>query len=244
MPRYKLTIEYFGAAFSGWQRQKNAITAQEVLEDALTKLAGHTVSVVGSSRTDAGVHALHQVAHADMELPIPAGKIPFALNTILPDTIKVLECEEVGEDFHARYSTKRKAYVYKMYVSAHVHPTRAMTHLRVIPPVDVEKMKKALPALIGKHDFKCFLATGSNVKSTVREIYRAELTECGDELTFYVEGNGFLYNMVRIIIGTLLYIGKGKIQPDDMEKIIKDCDREKAGVTAPPHGLYLQKVWY
>lgn len=244
MPRYKLTVEYFGGAFSGWQRQKNALTAQEVLENALSDLAGTPITVTGSSRTDAGVHALQQVVHADMNVPIPAGKIPFAVNTILPDTIKVLDCEEVDESFHARYSTKRKAYVYKMYISQHVHPTRAMTHLRVLPPVDVEKMKRALPALIGEHDFKCFLATGSAVKSTVRTIYRAELFQDGDELTFYVEGNGFLYNMVRIIVGTLLYIGKGKIEDGAMAKIIEDGDREKAGVTVPPQGLYLQKVWY
>lgn len=244
MPRYKMTVEYFGGAFSGWQRQANALTAQEVLEDALTKLAGAKIAVTGSSRTDAGVHALGQVVHADMDVPIPAHKIPFAVNAILPDTIKVLDCEEVTEDFHARYSTAKKAYVYKIYVSPHVHPTRAMTHLRVVPPLDVDKMRGALPAIVGKHDFKSFLATGSKVKSTVREIYRAELYEQGDELTFYVEGNGFLYNMVRIIVGTLLYIGKGKIQPDEMESIIASGDREKAGVTVPPQGLYLQKVWY
>lgn len=244
MARYKLTVEYFGGAFSGWQRQKNAVSAQEVLEEAVSKLVGERTAVTGCSRTDAGVHALGQVVHVDVETPVPADKIPYALNTLLPDTIKVLSAEIVPSDFHARFHAKRKAYVYKMYVSPHVSPTRAFTHLRVTPPLDLEKMKRALPALLGEHDFRSFLASGSSVKGTVREIYKAELNQVGDELEFYVEGNGFLYNMVRIIVGTLLYIGKGKIGADEMEKIISACDREKAGITAPPEGLYLKKVWY
>lgn len=198
--RIKLTIEYDGTAYAGWQRQENALAVQQVIEEALTKLTRARVVIAGASRTDAGVHALGQTAHFDTESRIPPDKYAFALNTMLPADIRIRKSEAVSEDFHARFSNKGKRYRYLIYQSPHAGALNRNTHAHVIYPLDDEKMRRELTALIGTHDFAAFAASGSVVKDTVRTIYSASLARRGDELELLVEGSGFLYNMVRIIV--------------------------------------------
>lgn len=242
--RYKITVEYFGKNYSGWQTQKNGIGIQHVLESALSELLAQPVKVVGSGRTDAGVHAMGQVAHFDAQTPIPPEKIAFAANTALPEDIKIKSCEPAPPDFHAQYGAKRKTYLYKTYVSRSASPLRDSHYAQIIPPVDIEAMRRSAKALIGKHDFIAFSASGRTVKTTVREIYRLDITENGDEIYFEIEGNGFLYNMVRIIVGTLVYVGKGKLPESITEEMLASGSRVTGGKTFPPQGLYLKDVTY
>ncbi|MCQ2602306.1 MAG: tRNA pseudouridine(38-40) synthase TruA, partial [Clostridia bacterium] len=217
--RYKATISYYGENYVGWQRQKNGLSVQECVETALSKIFGVETSCTASGRTDAGVHALGQVIHFDAETNIPTDKIPFAVNTELPDDISMLACEVAPDDFNARFSAKRKTYSYSLYYSQHRLPMLDKTHAHLITPPDVELMKKAAELSVGTHDFKCFEAAGSAVKTTVRTIYSLEVekrhiigTNGNDfELIITVCGNGFLYNMVRILAGTLVYVGAGKL---------------------------------
>ncbi len=260
--RYRAVISYFGARYVGWQRQLNGLSVQEVFENALEKTFGVKTSATASGRTDAGVHAEGQVVHFDAETSIPVDKIPFAVNTHLPDDVSMLSCEAVSDDFNARFNAKRKTYCYKMYISKHRLPILEPTHEHVIVPVDIDAIKQACKIIEGTHDFKCFEASGSVVKRTVRTIYSIEvetapLHTCGDdavknedgmltnsELCISVTGNGFLYNMVRIIAGTLLYVGIGKLSTDDVATIIKSGDRKLAGKTLSAKGLHLVKVVY
>lgn len=243
--RYKLTIEYDGRNYAGWQRQDNALSVQQVLEEKLSEIFNAKITVTGSGRTDAGVHALGQIAHFDGETTIPCEKIIFPLNNLLPPDIKVKECVPAPEGFHAQYSAKRKTYMYKCYVANVGSPTREKLYAWVLPPVDVSAMREAAKLFIGKHDFKAFSSTGGNVKqNTVREIYRVDIKEDGEEIIFRIEGSGFLYNMVRIMVGTLIYIGKGKLPPSVITKMLETRDRTLGGKTFPPEGLYLEKVEY
>ena len=242
--RIKLTIEYDGTAYAGWQRQENALAVQQVIEEALTKLTRARVVIAGASRTDAGVHALGQTAHFDTESRIPPDKYAFALNTMLPADIRIRKSEAVSEDFHARFSNKGKRYRYLIYQSPHAGALNRNTHAHVIYPLDDEKMRRELTALIGTHDFAAFAASGSVVKDTVRTIYSASLTRRGDELELLVEGSGFLYNMVRIIAGTLISVGAGRLEEGAFARAIQSGKRLDLGVTAPAHGLTLMEVYY
>ena len=242
--RIKLTIEYDGTAYASWQRQENALAVQQVIEEALTKLTRARVVIAGASRTDAGVHALGQTAHFDTESRIPPDKYAFALNTMLPADIRIRKSEAVSEAFHARFSNKGKRYRYLIYQSPHAGALNRNTHAHVIYPLDDEKMRRELTALIGTHDFAAFAASGSVVKDTVRTIYSASLARRGDELELLVEGSGFLYNMVRIIAGTLISVGAGRLEEGAFARAIQSGNRLDLGVTAPAHGLTLMEVYY
>ena len=244
MRRIHLIVEYEGTAYAGWQRQANAMTVQEKLERAILKLTGEELCVSGASRTDAGVHALGQSAHFDTESRIPADKFSFALNTMLPPDIRVTRSEEVPLEFHARFSTRGKRYRYLFHAAPHAGALTLNTHAHVIYPLDVEKMQAETQDLVGTHDFAAFAASGSVVKDTVRTIYRAEVTREGSEIRLIVEGSGFLYNMVRIIAGTLIGVGSGKLEPGAFRRAIASGDRLDLGITAPAHGLTLMEVFY
>lgn len=244
MRRIHLIVEYDGTDYAGWQRQSNAMTVQEWLEKAVKKLTGETVCVHGASRTDAGVHALGQSAHFDTESRIPADKFSFALNTILPPDIRVSRSEEVKPEFHSRFSGRGKRYRYLFYAAPHAGALNRRTHAHVIYPLDVEKMRTEAASLVGTHDFGAFAASGSVVKDTVRTIYRADILQDGSEIKLIVEGNGFLYNMVRIIAGTLIGVGSGKLEPGAFRRAIESGSRLDLGVTAPAQGLTLMEVFY
>jgi pseudouridylate synthase I len=242
--RYKITIEYDGRNYGGWQRQKNSVGVQEVLEEKLSEFFGRKIKVTGSGRTDAGVHALGQAAHFDAETRIPAEKLKFPLNALLPDDIKIMECAAASEDFHAQYSAKRKTYIYKTYVSGIQSPTKRNLYAQILPPIDIEKMREAAKQFIGVHDFKAFSSSGSARKTTVREIYRLDIISEEADIIFEIEGSGFLYNMVRIIVGTLVYIGKGKLDICAVGHMFSAGDRKAGGKTMPAEGLYLKEVKY
>lgn len=245
--RYKLTVEYDGTKYHGWQKQKNARTVQEELETALLKLGIQTVTTA-SGRTDSGVHAKGQVVHFDGDVKIPLSSLPFAINAYLPEDIAVVKCERAADDFNARFDAKQKTYCYRLYVSRLRHPLFENNHYHVTGDIDMEKMKKAAKVIEGEHDFKCFEASGSTVTDTVRTVYEIKIEtkkyiDCS-EVEIYVTGNGFLYNMVRIIAGTLLYVGQGKLSVSDVENILKNKDRTAAGKTLPAKGLTLEEVVY
>lgn len=244
MRKIHLIVEYDGTDYAGWQRQSNAMTVQEQLERAIKKLTGETLCVHGASRTDAGVHALGQSAHFETESRIPADKFSFALNTLLPADIRVFRSEEVNADFHSRFSGKGKRYRYLFYASPHAGALNRRTHAHVIYPLDVEKMAREAKTLVGTHDFGAFAASGSVVKDTVRTIYRADVFQNDREIQLIVEGNGFLYNMVRIIAGTLIGVGSGKIEMGAFARAIESGNRLDLGITAPAHGLTLMEVFY
>ncbi len=244
MRRIHLTVEYDGTDYAGWQRQSNAMTVQEQLERAVKRLTGETVCVSGASRTDAGVHALGQSAHFDTESRIPADKFSFALNTLLPPDIRVVRSEEVSAEFHSRFSGHGKRYRYLIHAAPHAGALDRRTHAHVIYPLDVEKMRREALDLVGTHDFAAFAASGSVVKDTVRTIYRVEVSQHGSEICLIVEGSGFLYNMVRIIAGTLIGVGSGKLAPGAFRRAIESGSRLDLGVTAPAHGLTLMEVFY
>ena len=244
MRRIHLIVEYDGTDYAGWQRQSNAMTVQEQLEIAVKRLTGETVCVSGASRTDAGVHALGQSAHFDTESRIPADKFSFALNTLLPPDIRVVKSEEVSAEFHSRFSGHGKQYRYLIHAAPHAGALNRRTHAHVIYPLDVDLMRREAQDLLGTHDFAAFAASGSVVKDTVRTIYRADVTQNGSEICLIVEGSGFLYNMVRIIAGTLIGVGSGKIPSGAFRRAIASGSRLDLGITAPAQGLTLMKVFY
>ncbi len=239
-----MTVEYDGTDYAGWQRQSNALAVQQVIEEKLEKLTGERIVLHGASRTDAGVHALGQSVHFDTESHIPGEKFSYALNTMLPHDIRVNLSEDAAPDFHARFSTKGKRYRYLFWDAPHAGALNRNTHAHSIYPLDVERMRAEAGALIGTHDFAAFAASGSVVKDTVRTIWRAEITRNGHEVKLIVEGSGFLYNMVRIIAGTLRDVGSGKLEPGALARAIETGDRLDLGVTAPAHGLTLMDVFY
>ena len=239
-----MTVEYDGTNYAGWQRQANALAVQQVIEEKLEKLTGERVVIHGASRTDAGVHALGQSAHFDTESRIPGEKFSYALNALLPHDIRVRRSEDAPQDFHARFSTKGKRYRYLFYDAPHAGALNRNTHAHSIYPLDDGRMREEARSLIGTHDFAAFAASGSVVKDTVRTIWRADVTRDGHDVMLIVEGNGFLYNMVRIIAGTLRDIGSGKLMPGALRRAIDSGSRLDLGVTAPAHGLTLMEVFY
>lgn len=244
MKRILLTLEYDGTNYSGWQRQYNGLAVQQVLEEALTAACREKITVTGASRTDAGVHALGQAAHFDTNCSIPPEKFPFVLNTMLPPDIRVQTGREVPADFHARFMTAGKRYTYRIINSRHGSAIRRNTHVHVPVPLDEKAMAWAVETLLGEHDFAAFQASGGTAKTTVRTIRSASLLRHGDEILFTVEGNAFLYNMVRIMAGTLIEIGQHKRGEDAFLEAFRTLDRLSLGVTAPPHGLELTEVFY
>ena len=240
----KILLEYDGSNYHGWQRQKNALTIQEVVEEAVYKVTGEKVKVIGAGRTDAGVHARGQVANFHTNCRIPVERLPYAINSHLPEDIAVKGAEEVPDDFHARYSAKAKVYTYTIYNAP--FPSPLMRKYSYFYPhiLDVEAMQEAAKAFVGVHDFTAFRASGSPVKSSVRNVMRLEVKKSKDVITIEVEADGFLYNMVRIIAGTLLEVGSGKRTPEEIPLVISSRDRERAGITLPAHGLCLEKVVY
>lgn len=245
MRKIKLIIEYDGTSYHGWQIQKNANTVQETIEKALSKLLDTNIGLVGCSRTDVGVHAYGQVAHFITDSSIPGDKFSYAINNLLPNDIVIKKSEEVAEAFHARYSAKGKKYRYLIYNGAHSSAIMRNRTQHVRPELNFEEMQRGAKYFIGKHDFAAFQATGGQVRSTVREIYSLDVLKKEDNLiSIEVSGNGFLYNMVRIIAGTLIYVGIGKIKADEIPHIIESQDRTRAGKTAPAEGLYLMEIYY
>lgn len=246
MKRILLTIAYDGTNYNGWQKQKNGSlrTVQGELEKACAKLFKAEISSIGASRTDAGVHAVGQRVVIDVETTIPTEKIPLALNSFLPEDIVATAAEETEGDFNPRFRALRKTYEYKIYNSTFRNPLYRNYSEYVREWLDIDKMTEASRAFLGKHDFKGFCSSGNSSKTTVREIYDISVGREGEFIVIRVTGNGFLYNMVRIIAGTLIYVGNGKICPTDMAEIIESGDRTKAGKTAGPSGLTLLKIIY
>ncbi len=244
MPRIRLTVEYDGTNYSGWQRQENAVSVQQRLEEALYKLLREDTRVTGASRTDAGVHALGQTVHFDTASRIPPEKYAFALNTMLPDDIRVRASTAAADDFHARFHAKGKIYRYMMFNSPHASALFRNSHAHVMNPLDAALMDAEAQAMIGTHDFKAFAASGSVAKDTVRTIYACRVARSGDEVMLLVHGGGFLYNMVRILAGTLIQVGCGKLERGAIERALEGRSRLSLGITAPPHGLTLMRVFY
>ena len=244
MRNIKLVIEYDGKDFNGWQKQPTKLNIQGEIERAIKDITGEEVELNASGRTDAGVHSLGQVANFKTNSNIPVDKFPIALNTKLKRSIRILEAEEVDENFHSRYNCKKKTYRYIINNSENGTAIYRNLEYNFLQKLDVEKMKEAAQYFIGEHDFKGFKASGTSSKSSVREIYSAEVYKQNEKVIIELTGNGFLYNMVRIISGTLVEVGIGKIKPEEITEIIKSGEREKAGKTLPPQGLYLVKVEY
>lgn len=242
--RILLTLSYDGTAYAGWQLQDNAVSVQQRVEEALFSLTGENLRVTGASRTDAGVHALGQRAHFDTACHIPADKFPFAMNTRLPPDIRVLEGKEVPGSFHARFDARGKRYTYRIHNAPHASALYRNISAHVPYRLDLDAMGRSLPDLLGTHDFAAFQAAGGTAKTTVRTLTRAELTKDGDDLTLIVQGTAFLYNMVRIIAGTMIQIGVGRLKEDAFRKAIETGDRLALGMTAPACGLELTRVFY
>jgi len=243
---YKIIVEYDGGNYSGWQIQKNTSqTIQQKLEESLTKINKDRVQVTGAGRTDAGVHAAGQSANFFLDVDIPLNKIPIALNTELPADIICKKAEKVDEDFHARYDARGKKYRYRILNSNFNSVFVRNFVYNVYKKLDLKVMQRAAEIFEGSHDFASFCAAGSSVESTVRKIYSLDLYRAEDgEIWIDVIGNGFLYNMIRILAGTLIETGLGKRTLSELEYILQSCDRNNAGFTAPAQGLTLIKVFY
>ena len=244
MKRIKLIVAYDGTNYCGWQTQINGITVEEVLNKTLSGLLKEDIRVIGASRTDSGVHALGNVAVFDTESKIPGDKFSFALNQRLPEDIRIQESCQVADDFHPRFCDTIKTYEYKILNRKFVLPTERLYSAFVYYPLDVEKMQMAAAYLVGEHDFKSFCSSGSQVESTVRTITDISVEKHGEMISIRVSGNGFLYNMVRIIVGTLMKIGLGVWEPERMEEILNACDRNAAGPKAEARGLTLVEIRY
>ncbi len=241
----RLVVEYDGTTLSGWQRQDNAPTVQQHLEEALAKLLTHEVKVTGASRTDAGVHARAQVALFHTERPIPLLGIRRGLNSLLPDSIAVQDVTEVADEFHPRFSATGKHYRYTIHRGRNRSPRWRFRAWHLIETLDLEALRAAVPALVGEHDFAAFRAAGCGAKTTVRRIASIDVTEAPDELLHVdVRGNAFLRNMVRIIVGTLVDVGVGRLTVPQVAEIVAGKDRTRGGRTAPAHGLELVEVYY
>ena len=244
MRNIKLKIEYDGKDFNGWQKQPNKPNIQGEIERAIYNITKEEVDLIGSGRTDAGVHALGQVANFKTNSNIPIEKLALAINSQLKNSIIIKKAEEVDERFHSRYNAKHKTYRY--IINNSPCGTAIYRNLEYCFPIklDVAKMQEAAKYFEGEHDFKAFKSSGTSAKNSVRTIYNASVKQEGEKIIIELTGNGFLYNMVRIISGTLLDVGLQKIKPEEIKNIIEEKDRQKAGKTLPAHGLYLVEVKY
>lgn len=242
--RVKLIISYDGTNYCGWQVQINGITVEEVINRELSRMLGEDIAVIGASRTDSGVHALGNVAVFDTFSKIPPEKMCFALNQRLPDDIRIQDSCEVPLDFHPRYCDSTKTYEYKILNRRFDNPVmRLYTHF-VYMPLDYEKMQEAAKYLVGEHDFKSFCSARTQVTDTVRTIYSLDVSKDDDIIKIRISGNGFLYNMVRIIVGTLIKVGLKVYPPEYVKEILEACDRNVAGPKAPAKGLTLIGIVY
>lgn len=239
--RIMLTVAYDGTRYCGWQIQPNGITIEGVLNEKLTELLKEPVSVIGASRTDSGVHALCNAAVFDTTSPIPADKMSYALNQRLPEDIRIVASKEVPADFHPRHCASRKTYEYHIVNAPFPNPMKRLYCHFTYVPCDVKAMQQAAEHLVGEHDFKSFCTVGAQVESTVRTITDLCVLQQEDEIIIRVTGTGFLYNMVRIIAGTLLDVGFGRRKPEEIPGILAAKDRQAAGPTAPANGLRLVK---
>lgn len=242
--RYMLRVAYDGTKYCGWQSQPGLRTVEGTLKSTLDRLMRQDIKLIGASRTDAGVHAEGNVAVFDCDTTIPADKIKYALNNLLPEDMVVVESVTVADDFHPRHCDCRKTYQYRILNTPLPDPNRRRNTYFYRGDIDIDSMRKAAEYIVGEHDFACFMAAGSQVKDTVRTVYALELDRQDDIVTMTIQGNGFLYNMVRIIAGTLLMVGRGQLKPEALEEIIKSKDRSKAGPTAPAKGLTLKSIIY
>ena len=244
MRRIKLTLDYIGSKYCGWQRQPGLDTIQSRIESAIEKLTGETVSIVGSGRTDAGVHAIGAVMHLDTQSNLPTKNFVTGLNHFLPPDIRIQSAEEVSEYFHARFSATEKTYCYAMYcgrVDKAIYHERAV---RVEGELDIEKMESVAQAFIGEKDFRSFMSTGADTTTSVRTVKSVRIEREGDLIKIYYTANGFLYNMVRLMSGVLVKAGKGEIDYDGVVALIDKASKNAVNLVMPPHGLYLVEVKY
>lgn len=239
MKRVMLTVAYDGTNYCGWQLQPNGETIESVLNRCLGELTGEAVEVIGASRTDSGVHALGNVVVFDTESPIPAEKFSYALNQRLPEDIRIQGSGEVGADFHPRHCASRKTYEYRILNAPFPLPTKRLYAHFTYVPLDVDLMSQGAAYLLGEHDFKSFCSVDTQARTTVRRIDAIEVKRQGEEIIIRIAGRGFLYNMVRIIAGTLMEVGRGQLPPEKVKDILEACDRQAAGPTAPACGLTL-----
>lgn len=244
MKRVKLVVAYDGTNYHGWQVQDNGITIEEVLNRTISELVQEDIKVIGASRTDAGVHACGNVAVFDTESRIPGDKFSFALNQRLPEDIRIQESCEVDADFHPRYADTVKTYEYNILNRRFELPSKRLYAAFCYYPMDIERMNQAAAYLVGEHDFKSFCSAGAQVQTTVRTIYAVNVTKEDDMVHIRITGNGFLYNMVRIIAGTLVQVGTGLMEPEQVKEILEARDRSKAGPTAVAKGLTLVEIRY
>ena len=244
MRNLKFTLSYDGTDYHGFQIQKEDITIEKVLKDAVLELTGEEVDIVGCGRTDAGVHAIKYTFNFKTESRIPCDKFPIAFSTVLPDDISVIDCEEADMDFHSRFDAIKKTYRYVIYNSKIRNPfyDRYSYHYKF--PLCIEDMQKAGKLIEGEKDFCSFMAQGSPVNDTVRTVYKVEVNKKDDIIEIEVTGNGFLYNMVRIITGTLIEVGSGKRKVEEVENALESLERKDAGFLAAPEGLFLKEVFY
>lgn len=235
---------YVGTAYHGWQVQKNGVTVESTLEKALSSVVGHPVKCVGAGRTDAGVHALKYVANFHTSSSIPCDRLPLAVNTRLPDDIVVTRATEVGEDFNAIGSCLKKEYTYRIY-NSRIRNAFFVDRAWFYPKrLDESIMHACAQQMVGTHDFAALRSVGTETKTTVRTVYYFNITRQGDLIECKVCANGFLYNMVRAMVGTCVYASEGKLSPTDLPRIMEARDRTAAGPTAPPGGLYMSQLWY
>ena len=244
MRRIRLTVAYDGTNYCGWQIQPNGITIEEVLNKAICKLTGEEIQVIGASRTDSGVHARGNIAVFDTESRIPAERFSYALNQRLPKDIVVVKSDEVDLNWHPRYQDTLKTYEYHIINTKVPIPTERLYNYFVSFDLDVGQMRRGAAYLVGEHDFAPFCCIHTNAKTTVRTITDLQILQSGEHITIRITGNGFLYNMVRAITGTVLYAAEGKFLPEDIPAILESGDRTLAGPTVPPGGLYLTRLWY
>ena len=244
MKRVKLVVAYDGTNYHGWQVQDNGITIEEVLNRTISELVQEDIKLIGASRTDAGVHACGNVAVFDTESRIPGDKFSFALNQRLPEDIRIQESCEVDADFHPRYADTVKTYEYNILNRRFELPSKRLYAAFCYYPMDIERMNQAAAYLVGEHDFKSFCSAGAQVQTTIRTIYAVNVTKDDDMVHVRITGNGFLYNMVRIIAGTLMQVGTGLMEPEQVKEILEARDRSKAGPTAVAKGLTLVEIRY
>lgn len=244
MRRIKLTVAYDGTNYCGWQIQPNGITIEEILNKAVCRLTGEDIRIIGASRTDSGVHALGNVAVFDTESRIPAERFSYALNQRLPEDIVVVKSEEVPGDWHPRYQDSLKTYEYHIINTKTPLPTKRLYNCFVSFDLDVKRMQEGAEYLLGEHDFAAFCCIRTNAKSTVRTITDLQILQNGEEIIIRVTGNGFLYNMVRIIAGVLIRVGRGFYAPEKVLELLEGKERKKEAVTAPAQGLCLIEISY
>jgi tRNA pseudouridine38-40 synthase len=239
-----LTIEYDGTNYHGWQRQKNALSIQQLIEESIENVTGVRTKLIGSGRTDTGVHALGQRANFKTNTNIPTDRIPLALNGHLPLDIRIINAIEVDPEFHARYDVIGKKYRYRIFNRS--IPSAVLRNYSCYIPVklDLDSMKEAAGYIIGRKDFSSFCSSGSLVRSRIRKVQSLELETEGNIIDMSIIADGFLYNMVRIIAGTLVEVGKGNMAPGDVKALLEKRDRKRAGPTLPPQGLFLEEVYY